>query len=194
MNGTAELLEAAAQGDEQACEQMLRDNSGLIWSIVRRYYGRGVEPVTLPAKVPSLLMLGSDGIAVGMATKIMPHNFNELLEAEIAVLRGEEFELYPDFQQGGLMDVREYNDGNGKIALRAKIEIVGRDLIIREIPATTSTETLVASIEKAAEKNKIKISSVNDYTTDKVEIKVATIRKRRCRGFTCTPTVRCRSR
>ena len=147
-----------------------------ITEFVDTYDGRGVEPVTLPAKVPSLLMLGSDGIAVGMATKIMPHNFNELLEAEIAVLRGEEFELYPDFQQGGLMDVREYNDGNGKITLRAKIEIVGRDLIIREIPATTSTETLVASIEKAAEKNKIKISSVNDYTTDKVEIKVVPTR------------------
>ena len=147
-----------------------------ITEFVDTYDGRGMEPVVLPAKVPSLLMLGSDGIAVGMATKIMPHNFNELLEAEIAVLRGEEFELYPDFQQGGLMDVREYNDGNGKITLRAKIEIVGRDLIIREIPATTSTETLVASIEKAAEKNKIKISSVNDYTTDKVEIKVVPTR------------------
>ena len=147
-----------------------------ITEFVDTYDGRGIEPVVLPAKVPSLLMLGSDGIAVGMATKIMPHNFNELLEAEIAELRGESFELYPDFQQGGLMDAREYNDGNGKITLRAKIEIVGRDLIIREIPATTTTETLVASIEKAAEKNKIKISSVNDYTTDKVEIKVVPTR------------------
>ena len=147
-----------------------------ITEFVDTYDGRGIEPVVLPAKVPSLLMLGSDGIAVGMATKIMPHNFNELLEAEIAELRGEPFQLYPDFQQGGLMDVREYNDGNGKITLRAKIEIVGRDLIIREIPATTTTETLVASIEKAAEKNKIKISSVNDYTTDKVEIKVVPTR------------------
>lgn len=147
-----------------------------ITEFIDTYDGRNIEPVVLPSKVPSLLMLGSDGIAVGMATKIMPHNFNELLEAEIAVLRGEEFKLYPDFQQGGLMDVSEYNDGNGKITLRAKIEIVGRDLIIREIPATTSTETLVASIEKAAEKNKIKISSVNDYTTDKVEIKIVPTR------------------
>ncbi|MDD3885823.1 MAG: DNA gyrase subunit A, partial [Victivallaceae bacterium] len=118
-----------------------------ITEFVDSYDGRNVEPVTLPAKVPSLLMLGSDGIAVGMATKIMPHNFNELLQAEIAVLKGEPFELYPDFQQGGLMDVRDYADGNGRIVLRAKIDIDGRELVIREIPATTTTESLVASIE-----------------------------------------------
>ena len=147
-----------------------------ITELVDSYDGRSREPVTLPAKVPSLLMLGSDGIAVGMATRIMPHNFNELLEAEIAVLRGEPFELYPDFQQGGLMDVREYNDGNGKITLRAKIEIDGRRLVVREIPATTTTESLIASIEKAAEKNKIKISSVTDYTAEQVEIEIVPTR------------------
>ena len=147
-----------------------------ITKFVPTYDGREEEPVVLPAKVPSLLMLGSDGIAVGMATKIMPHNFNELLDAEIAILRGEEFEIYPDFQQGGLMDVREYADGNGRIGLRAKIDIVGRDLVIREIPAVCTTESLVASIERAAEKNKIKISNVQDFTTDRVEIRVTPTR------------------
>ncbi len=147
-----------------------------ITEFVDTYDGRNVEPVVLPVKVPSLLMLGSDGIAVGMATRIMPHNFRELLEAQIHVLRDEPFELYPDFQQGGLMDAREYADGNGKIVLRARIEVDGRRLVIREIPATTTTESLIASIEKAAEKNKIRISSVTDYTTEKVEIEIVPTR------------------
>ena len=147
-----------------------------ITEFVDSYDGRNQEPVVLPVKIPSLLMLGSDGIAVGMATRIMPHNFNELLQAQIAVLRGESFALYPDFQQGGVMDVREYADGNGKITLRAKIEIDGRRLVIREIPATTTTESLIASIEKAAEKNKIKISSVTDYTANQVEVEVVPTR------------------
>lgn len=147
-----------------------------ITEMVETYDGRNLEPVVLPVKIPSLLMLGSDGIAVGMATRILPHNFNELLRAQIAELNGESFELYPDFLQGGLMDAREYADGGGKITLRAKIEIVERKLIIREIPATTTTESLIASIEKAAEKNKIKISSVNDYTAQSVEIEVVPTR------------------
>jgi len=147
-----------------------------ITEFVDSYDGRSKEPVVLPVKIPSLLMLGSDGIAVGMATRIMPHNFNELLNAQISELRGEPFELYPDFQQGGLMDVSEYQDGNGKITLRAKIDIDGRKLVIREIPATTTTESLIASIEKAAEKNKIKIASVNDYTTEKAEIEIVPTR------------------
>ncbi len=143
-----------------------------ITEFVDSYDGRNREPVTLPVKIPSLLMLGADGIAVGMATRVMPHNFNELLEAQIAVLRGEPFELYPDFLQGGLMDAREYDDGNGKIILRARIEIDGRRLVVREIPATTTTESLIASIERAAEKNKIKVSQVNDYTAEQVEIEI----------------------
>lgn len=147
-----------------------------ITEFVDSYDGRSKEPVVLPVKIPSLLMLGSDGIAVGMATRIMPHNFNELLNAQISELRGEPFELYPDFQQGGLMDVSEYQDGNGKITLRSKIDIDGRKLVIREIPATTTTESLIASIEKAAEKNKIKIASVNDYTTEKAEIEIVPTR------------------
>ncbi len=147
-----------------------------ITEFVDTYDGRSVEPVVLPVKIPSLLMLGSDGIAVGMATRIMPHNFGELLEAQIHVLKDEPFELYPDFLQGGLMDAREYADGNGKIILRAKIEVDGRRLVIREIPAVTTTESLIASIEKAAEKNKIRISSVTDYTTEKVEIEIVPTR------------------
>ena len=147
-----------------------------ITELVDTYDGRNQEPVVLPVKIPSLLMLGSDGIAVGMATRILPHNFNELLQAQIAVLRGESFALYPDFQQGGLMDVSEYADGNGRITLRARIEVVDRKLVIREIPATTTTESLIASIEKAAEKGKIKIASVRDYTSEKVEIEVVPTR------------------
>ncbi len=147
-----------------------------ITAFVPNYDGRKEEPVVLPAKLPSLLMLGSDGIAVGMSTCVLPHNFNELIDAEIAVLQGRPFELYPDFQQGALMDVREYDDGNGRIILRAKIDIEGRDLIIREIPATCTSESLVSSIERAAEKNKIRISSVDDFTTDHVEIRVTPTR------------------
>ncbi len=169
---------AAARYIECGLTQMARDvlYNDDITEMVDTYDGRNMEPVILPVKIPSLLMLGSDGIAVGMATKIMPHNFNELLQAQIAALNGEPFELFPDFLQGGLMDVREYADGNGKITLRAKIDIVDRKLIIREIPATTTTESLIASIEKAAERNKIKISSVNDYTAQNVEIEVVPTR------------------
>ncbi len=147
-----------------------------ITELVDSYDGRNQEPVVLPVKVPALLMLGSYGIAVGMRTQIMPHNFAELLRAQIAELHGEEYELYPDFLQGGLMDVAEYDDGNGKINLRARIEIDGRKLIIREIPATTTTEGLIASIEKAADKGKIKIASINDFTAEKVEIEIVPTR------------------
>ena len=121
-------------------------------------------------------MMGSDGIAVGMSTTVLPHNFNELLDAEIAELKGEKFQLFPDFQQGGLMDVREYDDGNGKITLRAKIDIEGRDLVIREIPATTNSLSLISSIKKAAEKNKIRISNISDFTSDHVEIRITPTR------------------
>jgi topoisomerase-4 subunit A len=147
-----------------------------ITEFIDSYDGRNKEPVALPAKVPSLLMSGADGIAVGMATHILPHNFNELLEAQIAILQKEDFEIYPDFLQGGTMDVSEYDEGNGKVIIRAKIDIEGRKLIIREIPATTTTDSLIASIEKAADKNKIKIASINDYTGEKVEIEILPMR------------------
>ena len=140
------------------------------------YDGRNKEPIFFPAKVPALLMTGQEGIAPGMTTSILPHNFKELLEAQIAVLKNESFELYPDFLQGGIMNVSDYEDGNGKILLRAKIDIDGRRLIIREIPAMTTTEKLIASIEKAVSKNKIKVASVNDYTAENVEIEVVPAR------------------
>ena len=140
------------------------------------YDGRNKEPLALPSKLPSLLMLGAEGIAVGMATRIFPHNFKELVEAQISILRGESFEIYPDFPQGGIMDVSEYDDGNGKIKLRAKIEREGRKLIIREIPASTTTESLIASIEKAVNANKMKIAAINDYTTDCIEIEITPMR------------------
>ena len=147
-----------------------------ITEFIDSYDGRNKEPVTLPVKIPSLLMLGADGIAVGMATKVLPHNFKELLEAQICALRKQPFELFPDFIQGGIMDVSEYSDGNGKIQLRAKIDREGRKLIIRELPATTTTESLIASIEKAVARNKIKIASINDYTTENVEIEITPVR------------------
>ena len=141
---------------------------------VDSYDGRSKEPVVLPVKIPSLLMLGSDGIAVGMATTILPHNFCELLQAQISELRHEPFAVYPDFRQGGLMDVSEYADGNGRIVLRAKIELdeKHRKLVIREIPAVCTSESLISSIEKAAEKNKIKISSVRDFSSSEAEIEI----------------------
>ncbi len=140
------------------------------------YDGRNKEPVVLPVKIPSLLMLGAEGIAVGMATKILPHNFCELLNAQIACLRKEPFELFPDFLQGGLMDASEYDDGRGKITLRARIERDGRRLVIHEIPATTTTESLIASIEKAVDNNKIKVAQINDFTGEDVEIEILPVR------------------
>jgi len=147
-----------------------------ITEFVDSYDGRNHEPVSLPSKIPSLLMLGAEGIAVGMATKIMSHNFIELINAQIAILRNKPFEIFPDFKQGGIMDVSEYNEGNGKITIRAKVDRDGRKLIIREVAASTTTESLIASIEKAVEKGKMKLASINDYTTDKVEIEIVPTR------------------
>ncbi|MGL1932431.1 MAG: DNA topoisomerase IV subunit A [Desulfotalea sp.] len=140
---------------------------------VDSYDGRMLEPVNLPAKIPLLLLQGAEGIAVGMATKIMPHNFSEMLEAQKAILRGEEFQVFPDFPQGGLVDVNGYNDGNGKIKCRACIkELNEKTIIIDEIPYTTTTQSLTDSIEKAAKNGKIKIVSINDYTAENVEIEI----------------------
>ncbi len=132
-----------------------------------------MEPVTLPAKIPLLLMQGADGIAVGMSTHILPHNFSELLEAEIAYLEEKDFRIYPDFPTGGIMDRSQYDKGRGKIKIRAKIEIKdAKTLVIREICYGTTTETLIRSIEEAAKKGKIKIESINDYTSRHVEIEI----------------------
>jgi topoisomerase IV subunit A len=137
------------------------------------YDGRNLEPVTLPAKIPLLLMQGTDGIAVGMSTRILPHNFTELLEAEIAYLEGRGFKIYPDFPTGGIMDKSQYDKGRGKIKLRAKIEIKDpKTLVIREICYGTTTENLIRSIDEAAKKGKIKIEAINDYTARDVEIEI----------------------
>src|SRR3990167_9038894 len=137
------------------------------------YDGRNFEPVTLPAKIPLLLMQGADGIAVGMATHILPHNFTELLEAQIAYLQGKNFKIFPDFPTGGIMDKSDYNKGKGKVKLRAKIEIKDpKTLIIREICYGTTTESLIRSIDEAAKKGKIKIEAINDYTAKDVEIEI----------------------
>ncbi|HEX3444886.1 MAG TPA: DNA gyrase subunit A, partial [Chthoniobacterales bacterium] len=140
---------------------------------VLSYDGRNREPLLLPAKLPLLLMLGSEGIAVGLSTRILPHNFIELLKAEVAVLKNKRFRLLPDFPQGGLMDASDYDKGNGKIKVRAKIEKLDNNrLVIRELPYSTTTETLIASIEDAARKKKIKIRSISDFTAATVEIVV----------------------
>ncbi len=137
------------------------------------YDGRREEPVLLPVKLPVVLMLGTEGIAVGMATKILPYNFKELLEAEIAILKHESFTLTPDFISGGIVDVSEYDDGRGKARVRARIESKDdKTIVIREIPFGTTTESVIASIEAAAQKGKVKISSIDDFTTEKVEIEV----------------------
>jgi topoisomerase-4 subunit A len=137
------------------------------------YDGRNREPLILPSKLPLLLMLGSEGIAVGLSTRILPHNFIELLKAQIAILQQKRFKLVPDFPQGGLMDATEYDRGNGKIKLRAKIEKrESNKLVIREIPFSTTTESVIASIEEAVRKRRIKIRSLSDFTAAQVEILV----------------------
>jgi topoisomerase-4 subunit A len=140
---------------------------------VPSYDGRSREPVFLPAKLPVILMLGADGIAVGMATKILPHNPVELWEAQIAHLSGKSFTLFPDFPQGGHADVSEYDDGRGKVAVRAVLDGSDeRKVVIRAVPYGTTTESVVASIEAAIQKGRVQISAIHDYTTDKVEIEL----------------------
>lgn len=140
---------------------------------VPSYDGRMREPVTLPAKIPLLLLLGAEGIAVGMATKIMPHNFRELLQAQKKILKGQSVTIYPDFQQGGMLDVSGYNGGNGRLKCRAKIvEKNEKTIVIEEIPYSTTTSSVIDSIEKADKSGKIKIQSISDYTAENVEIEI----------------------
>lgn len=144
-----------------------------ITEYVDSYDGRNKEPVVLPSKLPSLLMSGVEGIAVGLSTKILPHNFNELLEAQIKILKGQDFEIYPDFQQGGTIDISDYQKGKGKVKVRAKVEITdNKTMVIKEIPFGTTTESLIASIENAISKGKLKISQINDFTAESVEIEL----------------------
>ena len=139
------------------------------------YDGRKEEPVNLPVKFPLLLAQGAEGIAVGLSTKILPHNFNELIDASIAHLRGKKFELFPDFPTAGIIDVTQYQDGmrGGRIRVRAKIAQLDKStLVISEIPYGTNTSTLIDSILKANEKGKIKIKKIDDNTSEFVEILV----------------------
>lgn len=139
------------------------------------YDGRNKEPITLPAKFPLLLAQGAEGIAVGLSSKILPHNLNEICEAAIHYLRGEKFQLYPDFPTGGSIDVEKYNDGQrgGTLKVRAKIEkLDNKTLVIREIPFSKTTTTLIDSILRAIDKGKIKAKKVDDNTAAEVEIQV----------------------
>jgi topoisomerase-4 subunit A len=139
----------------------------------KSYDGRNNEPIDLPVKFPLLLAQGVEGIGVGLSTKILPHNFNELINASVAYLKGKKFELFPDFLTAGYLDVSEYNDGHrgGKVRARAKISPVDKHtLIITELPFSKNTGDLIDSILKANEKGKIKIKKIEDNTSDKVEI------------------------
>ena len=139
------------------------------------YDGRKKEPIHLPMKFPLLLAQGAEGIAVGLSTKILPHNFNELLQASIAHLKGKNFSLFPDFQTGGIIDIQNYNDGlrGGKVRVRAKITQQDKNtLVINEIPFSTNTSSLIDSILKANDKGKIKIKKIEDNTSSDVEILV----------------------
>ncbi len=140
---------------------------------VPNYDGRREEPVYLPAKVPLLLMLGADGIAVGLSTAILPHNFGELIEAEIALLQKKPFALYPDFQLGGVMDVSDYQDGLGKVKVRAVIEPLEKNrLVITQLPWGETTDSIAESIEDAIKKKKVAVRHLNDLTSDTVRIEL----------------------
>lgn len=140
---------------------------------VDSYDGRNREPLLLPSKLPLTLMLGSEGIAVGLSTNILPYNLIELLEAQIAIIRKKPFEIFPDFQAGGLMDVSEYRDGVGKVKLRARIKPRQKNrLVITEIPGSLTTESLIASIEEGIRRKKLPIRAINDYTAENVEIEL----------------------
>jgi topoisomerase IV subunit A len=144
-----------------------------ITEFIPSYDGRNKEPVTLPSKLPLLLMLGTEGIAVGLSARILPHNFPELIQAQIAILKKQPFKVLPDFVTGGLMDAREYQDGTGSVKVRAKIKAKDEStVVIKEIPPTTTTDSLIGSIEDAARKGKLKVKSINDFTSEDVEIEV----------------------
>jgi topoisomerase-4 subunit A len=145
----------------------------LITDFIPSYDGRNQEPVTLPCKLPLNLMLGTEGIAVGLSARILPHNFPELLEAQIAILKKQPFKCLPDFPTGGLMDARDYQDGKGSVKVRARLKTKDEStVVITEIPPTTTTDSLIASIEDATRKGKLKVKSINDFTSETVEIEI----------------------
>ena len=137
------------------------------------YDRRNREPLLFPAKIPAVLVMGAEGIAVGMSTKILPHNAIEVLEAEIACLSGKKFQLFPDFPTGGTVDVTDYRDGNGKVLVRAKLDLSDpKRILVTELPYGSTTESLINSVESAAKAGRIKILGISDFTTDKVEIEI----------------------
>lgn len=141
------------------------------------YDGRNREPVVFPAKLPVVLIQGTEGIAVGMSTKILPHNLFEVIDAMAAALQGKPFQLYPDFSTGGYMDVSAYDDGEGKVLLRAKLNTKDpKRIVIEELPFGITTERMIKSVEDAARKGKLKIASINDFTAEKVNIEITLAR------------------
>ena len=144
-----------------------------ITEYVDSYDGRNKEPVLFPAKIPVVAIQGTMGIAVGMSTQILPHNLFEVLEAEKKALRGKKFTLYPDFPGGGIMDVSEYNDGKGKIAVRARLNASDpKKLVIEELPYGVTSDALIESIEKANATGRLKIASISDFTAEKAQIEI----------------------
>ena len=141
------------------------------------YDGRNQEPVVLPSKLPVSLLFGAEGIAVGMSTRILPHNFNEVLDAQIAFLKKESFRLFPDFMNGGLLDTEHYEDGNGKVRVRARIDVIDEKILtVRELPFGVTTESLIQSVQDAVNKGKFKLSSIDDFTAEEVEIELKAAR------------------
>lgn len=144
-----------------------------ITEFVDSYDGRNQEPVAFQAKIPVVAVQGTSGIAVGMATKILPHNLLEVLSAQKKALRGESFSIYPDFPGGGIIDVSEYDDGRGKVTVRAKLNATDpKKLIIEELPYEVTSSAMIESIEKANKNGQLKIASINDYTADKANIEI----------------------
>ena len=144
-----------------------------VTEFVESYDGRNKEPVILPVRIPLLLSQGAEGIAPTMTTKIMPHNLIELLEAQVSYMKDKPFEVFPDFPTGGMVDVSNYEDGNGKILVRARLDASDeKRIVVREIPYGTTTEALINSIEDAARKNKVKVAAIQDFTAENVEIEI----------------------
>ncbi|MDR2793599.1 MAG: DNA topoisomerase IV subunit A [Treponema sp.] len=142
-------------------------------NMIETYDGRKKEPLLFPAKLPVMLVMGAEGIAVGMSTKILPHNILEVIEAEKACLQNQPFALYPDFPTGGLVDVSEYKDGNGKVVVRTKLDTSDpKRIIVRELPFGITTESLIESVEAAVKAGRIKIQSISDFTAENVEIEI----------------------
>lgn len=166
---------AAARYIECRLTKLAREEvfNNAITEFTSSYDGRNKEPLILPVKIPLLLMLGAEGIAVGLSTKILPHNFKELLQAQIAIIKKQKFEIFPDFLQGGLMDVSEYNKGNGKVRVRAVIQAKEQNkLTITELPFGVTTESIINSIEDAVRRQKVPVKSITDFTSENVEIEL----------------------